>query len=152
MKVDWKTPGDLFSALNEEFGFTVDVCAQQWNAQCERYFSPDTDGLSQQWVGVCWCNPPFDKTRAQWLRKAWQSAQTGATVVVLMPFTIFADTLWWHSYGLRSSEIRFIRQRPTFVDSNGAKASMRCGVVVFRPYCQGPPIAVSIGRAGKPSG
>lgn len=148
MHIDWKTPPDLFSALDAEFHFECDVCAFPWNAQCGKFYSPTENGLSQRWEGAVWCNPPFDKTRARWLQKAWESAQDGATVVVLMPFTVFADTEWWHRYGLRSSEIRFIRRRPTFVDQDGNKASMRCAVVVFRPGCAGPPIAVSINRDG----
>lgn len=45
----WETPQDLFDKLNEEFHFTLDVCATEKNHKCERYFTPEQDGLSQNW-------------------------------------------------------------------------------------------------------
>src|SRR5690349_22282004 len=58
-----------------EFGFTLDVAAQPWNAKCLRYFTGDDDGLAQVWEGVCWCNPPYGKAIAAWIHKAYESAQ-----------------------------------------------------------------------------
>ncbi len=54
----WETPQAFFDALDAEFGFTLDVCALPENAKCERYFTPEADGLKQEWRGVCWMNPP----------------------------------------------------------------------------------------------
>lgn len=53
------------------------------NAKVARFFSPELDGLSQDWTGVCWCNPPYGSQIGTWVRKATQSAQQGATVVCL---------------------------------------------------------------------
>lgn len=55
----WETPQALFDELNAEFHFTVDVCALPENAKCDRYYTPEQDGLAQKWEGVCWCNPPI---------------------------------------------------------------------------------------------
>ena len=41
----WSTPQGLFDALDAEFHFTTDVCADASNAKCARYFSPAQDGL-----------------------------------------------------------------------------------------------------------
>ena len=48
----WATPQDFFDKLNQEFNFTLDVCALPENAKCEKYYSPEVDGLSQQWGGM----------------------------------------------------------------------------------------------------
>lgn len=48
----WATPQDFFDKLNQEFDFTLDVCALPENAKCEKYYSPEIDGLSQQWGGM----------------------------------------------------------------------------------------------------
>lgn len=48
----WATPRALFDTLDAEFGFDLDVCAVASNAKCARYFSPDEDGLKQQWGGL----------------------------------------------------------------------------------------------------
>src|SRR5579863_2647091 len=39
--VEWATPPEIFGPLNDEFHFDLDVCAQPWNAKCERYFTPE---------------------------------------------------------------------------------------------------------------
>ena len=48
----WETPQAFFDALDAEFGFDLDVCALPENTKCERYYTPDMDGLSQAWSGV----------------------------------------------------------------------------------------------------
>ena len=51
--VVWETPQDLFDKLNAEFHFDLDVCALPENAKCEKYYTPEDDGLLQPWNGVC---------------------------------------------------------------------------------------------------
>ena len=53
----WETPKDFFDDLDALFHFTLDACALPENAKCEKYFTPEMDGLKQEWGGVVWCNP-----------------------------------------------------------------------------------------------
>lgn len=46
-----ETPQDFFDWLNSIFRFDLDVCALPENAKCGRYFTPETDGLGQDWMG-----------------------------------------------------------------------------------------------------
>jgi hypothetical protein len=78
----WATPQAFFDELNKEFGFATDVCAIPENAKCERFFSPEMDGLKQEWTGVCWCNPPYGKEIGKWVKKAHESV---CTTVALLP-------------------------------------------------------------------
>lgn len=78
---EWATPPELFKALNAEFGFTCDVCATADNAKCKEFYSPEQDGLAQEWTGVCWCNPPYGREIGKWVRKA---AESRCTVVMLL--------------------------------------------------------------------
>ena len=48
----WATPQDFFDNLNQEFDFNLDVCALPENAKCKNYYTPEVDGLSQQWGGM----------------------------------------------------------------------------------------------------
>lgn len=57
-KVEWETPQDFFDELDLEFGFELDVCALPENAKCDRYFTPEDDGLAQEWRGAK-VNAPF---------------------------------------------------------------------------------------------
>lgn len=57
----WATPQDFFDKLNAVFNFNLDVCALSENAKCERFFSPEQNGLKQEWTGTCWMNPPYGR-------------------------------------------------------------------------------------------
>lgn len=48
-KDEWETPQDLFDELDAEFKFTLDVCATHENVKCERYFTKENNGLTQDW-------------------------------------------------------------------------------------------------------
>lgn len=48
----WATPQHVFDALDSEFHFTLDVCADESNHKCARYFTKAQDGLSQSWGGM----------------------------------------------------------------------------------------------------
>jgi phage N-6-adenine-methyltransferase len=113
----WSTPQSFFDALNTEFNFTTDVCATEQNAKCCDYFSPQIDGLTQTWSGTCWMNPPYGRTIGKWMKKAYESAQAGATVVCLVPAR--TDTAWWHNYAAKG-EIRSVRGRLKFGDACSA--------------------------------
>ena len=124
----WETPQATFDALASEFGpFDLDVCAIPENAKCVRYFSPEIDGLLQQWRGTCWMNPPYGRDIGTWMSKAYESSLEGATVVCLVPSR--TDTAWWHDYAMKG-RIRFLSGRLKFV---GAKdgAPFPSAVVVF---------------------
>lgn len=62
----WSTPQDFYDELNREFGFVLDACALQCNAKCKVFFSPDEDGLRQDWASVTWCNPPYGREIGKW--------------------------------------------------------------------------------------
>ena len=47
----WSTPQDFFDKLNEEFHFTLDPCADEYNHKCEKYYTKEQDGLRKLWGG-----------------------------------------------------------------------------------------------------
>jgi len=129
-KHDWETPQFLFDGLNAEFKFNLDVCAVAENAKCKEFFTPDDDGLSQDWGdAVCWVNPPYGRTIGHWMQKAFHSSRNGATVVCLVPAR--TDTDWWHRFAMRG-EIRFLRGRLKFVGADNS-APFPSAIVIFRP-------------------
>jgi phage N-6-adenine-methyltransferase len=128
---EWETPQWLFDQLDEEFGFELDVCVLPHNAKCEKFFTPENNGLAQEWKGVCWCNPPYGREISKWVRKAYESAQKKATVVCLIPAR--TDTSWWYEYCMKAAEIRFIRGRLRF---GGVKdnAPFPSAIVIFKGH------------------
>lgn len=126
----WATPQAFFNEFDSLYDFDLDVCALPENAKCARYFTPEDDGLAQAWTGVCWMNPPYGREIGKWMKKAYESAQAGATVVCLVPAR--TDTRWWHDYAMKGS-IEFIRGRLKFGTATTA-APFPNAIVVFRPY------------------
>ncbi len=125
----WETPQEFFDMLDEEFHFGTDACALPENAKCERYFTPEEDGLSRDWTGTVWCNPPYGREIGKWIKKGSESASAGATVVMLLPAR--TDTRWFHEYIYNQAEIRFVKGRLKF--SGKDSAPFPSMVVVFRP-------------------
>ena len=126
----WETPQDFFDNLNEEFHFTLDPCADEYNHKCARYFTKEQDGLKQSWIGSVFCNPPYGRKIGKWVEKAYFSALEGAVVVMLIPAR--TDTKYFHDYILGKAEIRFIKGRLRFGNSKKS-APFPSMVVVFRP-------------------
>ncbi len=122
----WETPQKFFDDLNREFNFETDVCALPQNAKCERYFTPEQDGLKQDWTGVCWCNPPYGRQIGKWVEKA---AKSNATVVMLVPAR--TDTAWFHDWILPFAEVRFVRGRLKFGGAENS-APFPSMVVIYR--------------------
>jgi phage N-6-adenine-methyltransferase len=112
----WATPQYVFDALNSEFHFTLDVCADESNHKCARYFTKEQDGLSQSWEEVCWMNPPYGRKIGKWTHKARESAKAGAIVVCLLPAR--TDTQWWAEDVMEATELCFIRGRLKFGGAN----------------------------------
>ncbi|WP_224364201.1 DNA N-6-adenine-methyltransferase [Hyalangium versicolor] len=109
---EWYTRRTDFNPLNEEFGFTVDVCAATREAaKVPRFFCPPgvdpslvgavaTDGLAQSWRGErVWCNPgPYDaRSLSLWAKKCASEADNGAELVVLA-VPAWTDRGWWQDY------------------------------------------------------
>lgn len=127
---DWETPDSIFSPLDAEFRFELDVCASQATAKSVYYFTEQCNGLARPWAPrVVWCNPPYGREIPQWVAKAREEATKGATVVMLIPSR--TDTRWWHDHVQGRAEVRFVRGRIKFVGAP-YNAPFPSAIVVFR--------------------
>lgn len=108
----WATPPALFKKLDDEFHFTLDVCADATNAKVAKYFTEEQDGLAQDWTkDISWMNPPYGDAIPLWVRKAVETARGGGVVVGLLPNR--SDTRWWGDV-MKATELRFIKGRVKF--------------------------------------
>jgi phage N-6-adenine-methyltransferase len=128
---EWETPQPFYDELDHEFHFELDVCASRENAKCERYFTAEDDGLSQDWgTATCFMNPPYGRSIGKWLAKALEASRAGARVVALVPAK--TDTFWWHHYATQATDVRFVERRLTFGESANP-APFPSAVLVFEP-------------------
>jgi len=106
----WKTPPEIFAALNHDYRFVADVAASAQNHLLQRYFTEDDDALAVNWaetlpIGTVWCNPPYSDI-TPWVAKAAEEYRAGIGTVMLVP----ADTSvgWFSSARQTCTEVRFI--------------------------------------------
>ena len=67
---DWATPMDFFGILDSEFNFTLDVCANDHNTKCERFFTEadDLPALRENVVDAVRCHFPTEEERPKLVR------------------------------------------------------------------------------------
>lgn len=111
------TPQAFFDEQNKEFNFDLDPCATKENAKCRKIFTAEENGLLQDWSGHrVFCNPPYGRAIAAWVRKCYKESQKPDTLVVML-IPARTDTSYFHDYIYHKAEIRFIRGRLHFNES-----------------------------------
>jgi phage N-6-adenine-methyltransferase len=128
---EWATPQEFYNELSKEFNFTLDPCATVENAKCNKFYTINEDGLKQNWGGeTVFCNPPYGREIKDWVKKCYEEAKKpNTTVVMLIPAR--TDTSYFHQFIYhKAKQIRFIRGRLKFGNSNNS-APFPSMVVVF---------------------
>lgn len=74
--------------------FSTDVCCSKTNIPAEKhYIDGIIDGLAAVWEGICFLNPPWDKTK-QWLIKAFsENCEVWAVIPGNRLNTVFFEQL-----------------------------------------------------------
>lgn len=111
----WETPWRIIKKLDKEFGFTLDPCCLPHNATAEKYYTPEDNGLVQDWSGeVVYCNPPYSRGNIdKWVKKCYEESQKqNTTVVALLPVSTSSN--WWHNWIVGKAEVRFVERRVRF--------------------------------------
>ncbi len=77
-RMDWRTPPELFAALDAEFHFTLDAAANAANHLCDRYYTAEDSAFDHSWSGErVFCNPPYGRDSARWIGKMALSMRGG---------------------------------------------------------------------------
>lgn len=128
---EWATPQALFDELDSEFNFNLDPCASANNHKCADYYTKEDDGLMQDWGGRrVFCNPPYGRKVAEWVRKCSEESRKADTLVVML-IPARTDTAYFHDYIYHKvKEIRFIRGRLHYNDGKQA-APFPSMIVIF---------------------
>lgn len=96
--VEHGTPPDLAAALAAlwaDGSFDLDVAASSELHVCPRYYTWRDDGLRLPWVGKCYCNPPYGKGEALWVRKGRQEVLDGRAELVVFLLPAKTGKPWW---------------------------------------------------------
>ena len=121
---DYLSPPELVNMALRELKtdiFDCDVCCSQEHIPALNYYKQgETDGLTEYWYKVNWCNPPFD-TCAKWIKKAYEEQQIGKTTVMLIP--VRTETKYWHDYILFNPKVKiqWLRKGYCFINPDNNK-------------------------------
>ena len=127
---EWATPQEFFNRINKEFEFDLDPCATLENHKCDKYYTIEEDGLSKKWGGHrVFCNPPYSQID-KWVEKAFRESKEDNTLVVML-IPSRTDTRYFHNFIYKRAEIRFVKGRLKFGNSNN-RAPFPSMLVIFR--------------------
>tara|TARA_R110002153_G_scaffold238623_1_gene392989 strand:- start:142 stop:657 length:516 start_codon:yes stop_codon:yes gene_type:complete len=109
--VDWWTPPVVFEKLGIEFDIDVasPIGGVDW-IPAKKYFTEQDNGLTQDWEGTVWMNPPYGRFTGSWLDKFIEH-KNGIALVFSR-----TDTLWFHNYALKADGLLFTKGRLAFIN------------------------------------
>ena len=140
----WQTPKEIFSALDKEFDFDLDVCANKDNHLCIDYYTEETSALILEWNyfyrgATCFLNPPYSQTALFMERAAQQAKQHNITVVSLVNSN--TDVKWFSDAVSTANEVRLLTGRVAFIKPDGGKSKGntkgQC-LIIWRGKCETP--------------
>lgn len=125
----------------DELGpFETDPCAafpRPWDC-AKRNLIEGEDGLTQDWFGRVWLNPPFNRYEVgKWIQKL---ADHGDGIALLHART---ETEWFRICWKSAFAILFLRQRITFVQPDGTPCTTQKGEIA---NSGAPPVLVAFGE------
>ena len=126
---EWSTPPDVFRRIAAAFGpFDLDPCCRRETAKARQYFTKADNGLTRDWYGRVFVNPPYSNPRP-WIQKAIESTRSCSRVVMLLPAA--TDTSWFHDLVLPNADVVFMRGRVKFFGWKGTPiGSPKAGTIL----------------------
>lgn len=113
---EWYTPRDMLSAIGERYD--LDPCSPgpgHW-VPANSYYTKEVDGLSQDWHGFVFMNPPFGGRNGcvPWLKKFMTHAN-GIAIV-----RAYTSASWFHDYAVKAHAMCFPRGKTKFIRPDGS--------------------------------
>lgn len=118
MTTVWLTPPHVIDALGSWQSFDLDPCAapagMPWRTAAEEIREADANGLSIDWDGRVWLNPPYT-TAGQWLERLERHGNGSALIFARTETDTFFSQIWERAHGLLFIRGRLHFHRPTAI-------------------------------------
>ena len=116
---EWYTPPECIEAARRVMGEIDLDPASSARAnevvKAHRYYSLDDDGLSQQWCGRVWMNPPYAAGIVdQFVDKLYAEFSTGRVEEFIVLVNNATETRWFETLAVMATLIAFPRSRVRF--------------------------------------
>lgn len=125
---EWFTPGKYIEAARRVLG-AIDLdpasnpLAQEW-IKAANYFTRDDDGLSQEWHGRIWLNPPYARAEIMpFIEKLVTEIRGHRVTAAILLTHNYTDTEWFHLAMSAAAAVCFTRGRVRFVDDLGNESA-----------------------------
>lgn len=111
---EWYTPKYIFDYLGLQFD--LDPCSPgvdiaKW-IPADLHYTQLDDGLSKQWNGRVWLNPPYGRSMPEWLSKL---ASHGNGIALVFSRT---ETMWFHKFVPAAHAVCFVTPKIHFIRSD----------------------------------
>jgi phage N-6-adenine-methyltransferase len=133
---EWFTPAQYIEAARDVMGgIDLDPATHpvaQETVQAEDFFTAADDGLTQEWHGKVWLNPPYTQPLiARFAEKLVAEVSARRIEQAIMLTHNYTDTAWFHHAEAAADLICFTRGRIAFVHMDGAACSPTQGQAFF---------------------
>jgi len=122
----WHTPPEILKPLYGVFDrFDLDPCSSTANprrasVKAQAYFTIEDDGLSLDWFGTVFMNPPYGRELSHWVHKGRKEVTEGRARAVVALIPARTDTKWWHRDIAPFACTWFLRGRLKFGDAENS--------------------------------
>jgi hypothetical protein len=133
---EWFTPAEWLELVRTVLGvIDVDPASNlqaQQTVGAGRFFTRDDDGLTKEWRGTVWLNPPYAQPLiSQFADKLIAELDNGNTTHAIVLTHNYTDTAWFQKLAARADAICFPKGRIRFEAPDGTLASPTQGQAFF---------------------
>lgn len=134
--IEWYTPANYIEAARKVMGsIDLDPASSgkaQKAVQAATYYTKVDNGLSKDWSGTVFLNPPFKAELATaFVSKLCESHAAGDVTQAILLTNNNTDTAWWHQAAKTSTAICFTLGRIAFYSPAGESAKPTNGHTLF---------------------
>jgi len=119
---EWYTPAAIIEAARRVLGgFDLDPASSEIanrTVKAERFFTIEDDGLTQDWAGKIWCNPPYSQPLINEFCLKFAGAMSGGSTGIALVNNA-TETAWFQTLARSASAICFPASRIKFLDPDG---------------------------------
>lgn len=133
---EWYTPQEHIDAAYKVLGsIDLDPASSEianQRVRAGRIFTIADDGLTKEWGGKVWMNPPYAQPHiANFIEKLASEYEAGRVTEAIALTHNYTDTQWFHRAALSCAAICFTRGRIGFLSPEGKRAAPTQGQAFF---------------------
>ncbi len=119
---EWYTPRHVLGRVVEALGaIDLDPCSEaERHVPASEHFTQIEDGLSREWRGRVFVNPPYGRETVKWIQKLKEEYEAGRVSAAVVLVAARTDTAWFAL--LREFPRCFLRGRLTFSEHENSAA------------------------------